>query len=58
MQTIAVRLCPCFFTPAGLGGLGLADGRPVTADPARRTENRCVEIVVDTDAITARSVTR
>ncbi len=44
--------------PARLGALGLADSRPVTADPARRAENRRVEIVVDTDADTARSATR
>ncbi|MGQ3049267.1 MAG: OmpA/MotB family protein [Niveispirillum sp.] len=44
--------------PARLGALGLADSRPVTADPARRAENRRVEIVVDTDAVTANVVTR
>lgn len=43
---------------ARLGALGLADSRPVTGDPARRAENRRVEIVVDTDAATARSATR
>lgn len=41
-----------------LGALGLADSRPVTGDPARRAENRRVEIVVDTDAVTASAATR
>lgn len=45
-------------SPKRLGALGLADSRPVTADPALRAENRRVEIVVDTDADTARSATR
>ncbi|MFV3128967.1 OmpA/MotB family protein [Niveispirillum sp. KHB5.9] len=44
--------------PARLGALGLADSRPITADPARRAENRRVEIVVDTDAKTAQAATR
>ncbi len=44
--------------PARLGALGLADSRPVTGDPARRGENRRVEIVVDTDAVTASAATR
>jgi chemotaxis protein MotB len=41
-----------------LGALGLADSRPVTGDPARRAENRRVEIVIDTDAVTASAATR
>ncbi len=45
-------------SPARLGALGLADSRPVTGDPARRAENRRVEIVVDTDAVTASTATR
>lgn len=43
---------------ARLGALGLADSRPVTADPARRAENRRVEIVIDTDSVTANVATR
>lgn len=43
---------------ARLGALGLADSRPVTGDPARRAENRRVEIVIDTDAVTASAATQ
>jgi chemotaxis protein MotB len=44
--------------PERLGALGLADSRPLTTDPTRRAENRRVEIVVDTDAVTAKGVAR
>lgn len=44
--------------PERLGALGLADSRPLTTDPTRRSENRRVEIVVDTDAVTAKGVVR
>lgn len=54
-----VRALEAFGVPSHrLGALGLADSRPVTDDPARRSENRRVEIVIDTDADVAQSATR
>lgn len=54
-----VRALAAMGIPAArLGALGLADSRPVSADPARRAENRRVEIVIDTDAATAGAATR
>lgn len=54
-----VRALEAFGVPTQrLGALGLADSRPVTDDPARRSENRRVEIVIDTDADMAQSATR
>ncbi|WP_165771988.1 OmpA/MotB family protein [Niveispirillum lacus] len=44
--------------PVRLAALGLSDSRPLTSDPARRAENRRVEIVVDTDVTTAHAATR
>lgn len=54
-----VRALAAMGIPTGrLGALGLADSRPVTADPTRRAENRRVEIVVDTNANTAQAATQ
>ncbi len=54
-----VRALEAFGVPSHrLGALGLANSRPVTDDPARRSENRRVEIVIDTDAELAQSATR
>lgn len=54
VRTLAAMGIP----PGRLGALGFADSRPVTEDPARRAENRRVEIVVDTDAATAQAAVR
>ncbi len=56
--TVVRALVELGVPPARLAAKGLADSRPVTPDPARRAENRRVEIIIDTDPASADAAVR